>query len=82
MWPPIVCYAMVLFFIIIGSAKEKNIEIAMTKCDAYESPSNINYSGRYVEAPSLEKKKEFASYESISCPEHIYAEIGKMQHIM
>ena len=55
-------------------------KIAMTRCGAYEctEPYSRDDDGKDawcgMEEATLEKKKEFASYESIS---HIYAEIGK-----
>ena len=43
----------------------------MSKCDAYESGKCANGGG-----VSLEKRKEFASYECIANPEeHVYAHV-------
>ena len=54
-----------------------NKKIEMTRCGAYEAaiiPWDTGYVGL-----TLEKKKEFASYESIACPEPIYEEIGRIK---
>ena len=53
-------------------------KIEMTTCGAYEAAMDADGSG-YVGLTSLEKKKVFASYESILCLEPIYEEIGRVK---